>query len=1361
MGATREEFMNFLSASLTDRITEQVRKQLPQILLEEVSNFAPPVIKKIIEESLNQVNLAKVSSQPQSTYEAAATLTKFELNKILIDKMNISESYLIALGHRECYDGLTKSYNLDKDFFSSYDVYSLKRSRKGKDKDEGPFARSARGFNKRNTRKDAELTTGSKSKDSTSGSSKGKKSHPKYFGKNVQSEVLEFEVTDTDLPQDHGGNLGNDDDEPRKESASNVTGPAFILIKCTRSNYAELEYDFKECYKALLEKLDWENPDGDDFLFDLTKPLPLVKTKATHYDLPGIEDMVPNIWSPVKVALDRYAKWVPAKEKMKFLGKEKSSLHDQGNQQAAEGKKDYVELGKLYKMAGENVPALTISDDQILSFAAWVPIGKCNFVLDLHKKQKNLIFQISMDILQNTNFFRAFTASASLGYTKVIHFVSRMAMNNLYQPWRAILSMINHCLAGKTSGHNRPRYLVLEMLWGIITSNNVDNAELLWEEFVQAIQTFLTDKANLDSPTKKGGKDKPHVIPYCWFTKLIIFHLGRFHNIHQRSTSPFHLAEEDLRLGNLISVPKGEVNKVFGMPIPNELISNNIRNAPYYNAYLEMVTKHDQKVVAEKEGKKKTASAKQPKSKPAIEKSSKPTPTPNPKAAKERPSKVFTTKSPKPKPAKEKSTKTTPPQQAGKGAASEKTNSGGDTEILQIDEEQGKDVDEQVFIDEDQARPDPGESRGALAELDPKPTHDEFMADLYLKVQERLKFLADEHVILEDPISSTMTLFSMKNLEDAYAIGYQFINDKSTKDEPKKPNVEAKVVSMVTVPIYQASSSIPPLVFNLELKDLPHNIDEAIRESMREARMFETGTYKSLLEHVLLYEALEAPSSPPPDSDLSKKRQHDTGASGSSQLQSPQSSAWKKSNTRDAPPSFSKQQSDPHVEQPVEDIQMPDTANISNSEDTDYAHLSKIKDMRTFMHCYCQQIGKTELTQADFKGQSYEVVKGFYTDVVHLQFQMEECHKMLTYQIDWANPESDQVRIDINKPLPLSGPPGHVTIQTKFFFNHNLDYLRYSSKESGEALSIFKMKAACNLNFGLEILVPEHMWINKVCTYDISASYGISHWWFNRPKFYIDRYIAGSSCKRVKDFQLGIESYQKQLNLTKPGWDGKGFEYKHDYIIIDSPRVVVFPVGNDERKITRFNEIYKFIHGAKNLYMPLNEDSRPERSFETQNALLVVEYEILTTYSFIEPNEHIISEFRQADNKSKFDNNPRDNHDQQSPFKRQNMARAHITRPGEKKEYVGTLPLCNKCNYHHNWLCAARSTNYKSIGHLTRDYRNPVAANNQRTLTCYECGNQGHYKSDCPELMNQNHGNQARSSEARGRVYALRGRETD
>ncbi|GJT21834.1 DNA-directed DNA polymerase [Tanacetum coccineum] len=98
---------------------------------------------------------------------------------------------------------------------------------------------------------------------------------------------------------------------------------------------------------------------------------------------------------------------------------------------------------------------------------------------------------------------------------------------------------------------------------------------------------------------------------------------------------------------------------------------------------------------------------------------------------------------------------------------------------------------------------------------------------------------------------------------------------------------------------------------------------------------------------------------------------------------------------------------------------------------------------------------------------------------------------------------------------------------------------------------------------------------------------------------------------------------------------------------------------------------------------------------------------------------------------------------------------------GERKEYAGTLSLCNWYKLHYNGPCTVKCRNCKKIGHMTRDCRNPTAARNQRTLTCYECGNPGHYRSDCPELKNQNHGNQAEGTGARGLVHALGGGEPD
>ncbi|GJZ84411.1 putative reverse transcriptase domain-containing protein [Tanacetum coccineum] len=126
---------------------------------------------------------------------------------------------------------------------------------------------------------------------------------------------------------------------------------------------------------------------------------------------------------------------------------------------------------------------------------------------------------------------------------------------------------------------------------------------------------------------------------------------------------------------------------------------------------------------------------------------------------------------------------------------------------------------------------------------------------------------------------------------------------------------------------------------------------------------------------------------------------------------------------------------------------------------------------------------------------------------------------------------------------------------------------------------------------------------------------------------------------------------------------------------------------------------------------------------------------------------------RQAENKMKLDNN---NQAQQQPPKKQGVAIAYTIGPGERKEYAGTLSLCNKCKFHHNSQCTIKCANCKRVGHLIRDYRSSAATNNQRNLTCYECGNQGHYKSDCLKLKNQNHKNQADGTKARGMVYALR-----
>ncbi|GKB25064.1 hypothetical protein Tco_0864465 [Tanacetum coccineum] len=305
----RKLYIDVVEKLVKGIIKEEVKSLLPQILPKEVSDFATLVIQSTINESLKNVVLDKSSSQPKSTYEAAKSLTKLELKKILLDKIEISESYKTAPEHKELYEGLVKSYNLDKDLFSSYgNVYSLKRDRGNKDK----------------------------MKTLLLDQTEGTKSQPKPSGGSVQAEEPILETADTEMPQDQGGDTKDQPnveatpmdnwfkkpnkpltpDHPWNDGKSIDSRSPQKWI----SNIAKARQPPRTFNELMSTPIDFSAYVMHNLKIDnLTQEILVevssrkyttstTKTKATKYDnIKGIEDMVPELWSPVKVAYDKFA----------------------------------------------------------------------------------------------------------------------------------------------------------------------------------------------------------------------------------------------------------------------------------------------------------------------------------------------------------------------------------------------------------------------------------------------------------------------------------------------------------------------------------------------------------------------------------------------------------------------------------------------------------------------------------------------------------------------------------------------------------------------------------------------------------------------------------------------------------------------------------------------------------------------------------------------------------------------------------------------------------------------------------------------------------------------------------------------
>ncbi|GKD55897.1 hypothetical protein Tco_1289284 [Tanacetum coccineum] len=184
-------------------------------------------------------------------------------------------------------------------------------------------------------------------------------------------------------------------------------------------------------------------------------------------------------------------------------------------------------------MAEQNVPTQppTRTDEQIVPRSQWLTIGVIHrenkkLLFNAQKIQKNPIFQISVDILSNTNFFQAFMPSANCQVDEQWFDLSADLLRKalaitpvipahpfeLPPSGNTVIDFVIE--AGKTSCSDKPRHNIVLQMYGNVTSTNVCSCRADMEGFyTQGIQTFFSHKAShkasLKDPKKKSNSS-PH-----------------------------------------------------------------------------------------------------------------------------------------------------------------------------------------------------------------------------------------------------------------------------------------------------------------------------------------------------------------------------------------------------------------------------------------------------------------------------------------------------------------------------------------------------------------------------------------------------------------------------------------------------------------------------------------------------------------------------------------------------------------------------------------------------------------------------------------------------------------------------------
>ncbi|GJR79331.1 hypothetical protein Tco_0150116 [Tanacetum coccineum] len=277
------------------------------------------------------------------------------------------------------------------------------------------------------------------------------------------------------------------------------------------------------------------------------------------------------------------------------------------------------------------------------------------------------------------------------------------------------------------------------------------------------------------------------------------------------------------------------------------------------------------------------------------------------------------------------------------------------------------------------------------------------------------------------------------------------------------------------------------------------------------------------------------------------------------------------------------------------------------------------------------------LTLELLAGSTNELMKGSCKSLLELEYFLEEVCKATTDQLDWNNPEGQQYPHDLRKPLPLipnSRDYGHIKWIEDFIPNsiwsevlivydkHALWGISHWGQKSQQFYGFtVNRESACDVYFKHQILAViklkivewhnyKHLdWIivcrnddklytfkegdyNRLCLQDIEdmllllvqgkltnlnveerLALGVSLRMFTRSVVLR---------RHVEDLQLGVKSYQKKLNLTRPDTYRSNLKRKTPYTPYSNPKGFIYQNKDKKKRLMRIDELHKFSDGALN-----------------------------------------------------------------------------------------------------------------------------------------------------------------------------------